>query len=170
MTDWTVRDERADDAPAIAALTESAFREAPHSSGAESAIVDRLRTDGDLVLSLVLTDADHRIVGHAAFSPVAIADGTAGWFGLGPVSVDPSHWRRGIGSALIRAGLDRLRGSGASGCVVLGEPAYYGRFGFRHDPRLSYPGPPPAYFQALAFAGEPPAGVVRYAPAFGANS
>ena len=164
----TIREERAGDASAIAALTEAAFRDAPHRSGTESAIVERLRSDGDLALSLVLVNADETIIGHAAFSPVTISDGTPGWFGLGPVSVIPLRQRAGIGTALIQAGLDRLRSRRARGCVVLGEPAYYGRFGFGHDPRLAHPGPPPEYFQALPFAEGPPAGTVRYAPAFAA--
>jgi len=167
MTAWTIRDERQGDEGAIAALTEAAFRQAPHASGTESAIVDRLRAAGDLALSLVLVDADEAIVGHGAFSPVTISDGASGWYGLGPVSVIPLRQRGGIGSALIDAGLGRLRESGAHGCVVLGEPEYYGRFGFRHEPRLVYPGPPAEYFQALVLAGPTPEGTVRYAPAFG---
>src|SRR5690606_7820921 len=113
---WTIRGERPGDEGAIAALIEAAFRDAPHASGTESAIVGRLRMAGDLTLSLVLTDADESIVGQIAFSPVAISDGTTGWFGLGPVSVIPLRQRAGVGSALIRAGLDRLRENGARGC------------------------------------------------------
>lgn len=167
MKPWTIREERPGDEGAIAALTEAAFRDAPHASGTESAIVDRLRMAGDLTLSLVLTDADDSLLGQIAFSPVAISDGATGWFGLGPVSVIPLRQRDGVGSALIRAGLDRLRENGARGCVVLGDPAYYGRFGFRHDPRLVYPGPPAEYFQAIVMAGPSPQGTVSYAPAFG---
>ena len=140
---WTIREERAGDASAIATLTEAAFRDAPHRSGTESAIVERLRSDGDLALSLVLVNADETIIGHAAFSPVTISDGTPGWFGLGPVSVIPLRQRAGIGTALIQAGLDRLRSRRARGCVVLGEPAYYGRFGFHPIPpeQITMPGP-----------------------------
>lgn len=163
---WSIRDERGGDEAAIAALTEAAFRETPHSSGTEAAIVGHLRADGDLSLSLVAETDDRAIVGHVAFSPVTIADGAPGWFGLGPASVIPLRQRAGIGAALIGEGLERLRKRGANGCVVLGEPAYYGRFGFRHDPRLSFPGPPPEYFQALAMTGPIPRGMVRYAPAF----
>lgn len=138
-----IREERPDDAGEIHALIEAAFRDAPYSDGTEAAIVDRLRADRALALSLVAVE--DRIVGHVAFSRVTISDGAVGWYGL----------------------LDRLRGIGARGCVVLGEPAYYGRFGFRHDPRLAFAGPPARYFQMLDFAGEPPAGLVRYAAAFG---
>ena len=107
------------------------------------------------------------LVGHVAFSPVTLSDGTARWYGLGPVAVSPRRQGEGIGTALVRQGLERLQAMEAGGCVVLGEPGYYGRFGFRHDPRLAFPGPPPRYFQMLAFGDEMPAGTVSYAPAFG---
>lgn len=164
---WHVREEAPGDAPAIAALTAAAFRDHPHGSGTEAAIVARLRADGDLALSLVAENMDRAIIGHIAFSPVAIADGARGWFGLGPVSVIPLRQRAGIGSALIRDGLRRLAESGAHGCVVLGDPAYYARFGFAHDPALTYAGAPAEYFQRLVLRGDPPRGPVRYAPAFG---
>lgn len=167
MTEWTVRDEALGDEAAIAAVTAAAFRGAPHSDGSEAAIIERLRAAGDLALSLVAVDADGAIVGHVAFSPVTISDGTPGWYGLGPVSVVPSRQGTGIGSSLIRAGLERLRSAGARGCVVLGEPAFYARFGFRHDPRLVFPGPPPEYFLRLVFAGPEPRGAVGYSRAFG---
>lgn len=163
---WTIRPEHAGDEAAIAALTVAAFREAPHSSGTEAAIVERLRTERNLALSLVAEDSNRAIVGHVAFSSVTISDGTSGWFGLGPVSVTPLRQRTGIGAALIREGLHRLMSMGARGCVVLGEPAYYARFGFRHDPKLVLPGPPPEYFQMLRFAGVEPVGTVVYSPAF----
>jgi putative acetyltransferase len=166
MSPWAARGERPGDEPAIAALTEAAFRDARHSRGNEAAIVGKLRAAGDLTLSLVLENADEAIVGHAAFSPVAIADGSRGWFGLGPVSVIPLRQRSGIGSLLIEQGLERLRAMGANGCVVLGDPSYYGRFGFRHDPGLVFAEAPAEYFQVLHFAGPMPTGRVSYAPAF----
>ena len=167
MTPWKIRDEQPGDEAAIAALTEVAFRNASHSDGNEAAIVGQLRTDGDLALSLVVVNEDEAIIGHAAFSPVTISDGAPGWYGLGPVSVIPLSQRAGIGSSLIEEGLARLRGMDARGCVVLGDPGYYGRIGFRHDPRLAFPGPPAEYFQVLVFAGAAPQGTIRYAPAFG---
>ncbi|QYU69233.1 N-acetyltransferase [Leptolyngbya sp. 15MV] len=163
----TIRPEAPGDEPAIHALTEAAFREVKHSDGSEAAIVDRLRADGDLALSLVALNLDHAIVGHVAFSPVTISDGSEGWFGLGPCSVIPTRQRTGIGSELIKAGLAELESRAARGVVLLGSPAYYGRFGFEHDPRLVYPGPPAEYFQRLVLAGDAPSGTVTYAPAFG---
>jgi putative acetyltransferase len=163
---WAIRLEMPGDAPAIAALTSAAFRDAPHSDGTEAVIVERLRAAGDLALSLVAGNMDGAIVGHVAFSPVAISCRTPDWYELGPVSVIPLKQRAGIGSALIREGLAALRRMGAGGCVVLGDPVYYRRFGFAHDPALAFPGPPAEYFQRLVLAGEAPAGTVRYAPAF----
>lgn len=168
MSEWAVRAERAEDAAAIAALTTAAFRNAPHGGGNEAEILQRLRADGDLAISLVAENADRAIIGHVAFSPVSLSDGSSGWYGLGPISVIPLRQRVGIGSALIEAGIARLQELFAAGCVVLGDPAYYARFGFWHDPALTYRGPPPEYFQCLALSEPPmPRGEVSYAPAFG---
>lgn len=166
MNAISIRPEETADIPAIFKLTEAAFRGMPHSDGDEQHIVDGLRSDGDLALSLVAEDAD-RVVGHIAFSPVTISDGAMDWYGLGPVSVWPDLHGQGIGSALIRRGLADLRALGARGVVLLGSPDFYARFGFAHDPALTYPGPPPEYFQMLAFQGDAPRGDVTYAPAFG---
>lgn len=89
------------------------------------------------------------------------------WFG--PISVSPAYQGMGIGAKLMNEALRRLRALGASGCVVLGEPAYYGRFGFRAEPTLVLPDVPPEYFQAVAFGGEIPTGAVSYHEAFEAR-
>ncbi len=162
-----IRPEQPGDERAIHALTEAAFRDMPYSDGDEQHVVDRLRSDGDLVLSLVATNMDEAIVGHIAFSPVTISDGTPNWYGLGPVSVIPSAQRGGIGAALIERGIADMRELGARGIVLLGDPEYYARFGFEHDPQLAYPGPPAAYFQRLVLEGKAPTGRVGYAPGFG---
>lgn len=160
-----IRAERAGDEAAIRDLTARAFADAAHSDGTEADVVDRLRVAGALTLSLV-AEQDGAIIGHAAFSPVTIDD-APGWYGLGPISVDPRRQSAGIGGALITEGFARLRTMGAPGCVVLGDPAYYARFGFAHDPVLTYPGPPPQYFQRIVFDGPAPAGIVTYHQAFG---
>ena len=160
-----LRDELASDAGAIHALTIDAFRDAAHRSGTEPFIVDALRRDGALSVSLVAV-RDGVIVGHAAASPVRIAGRDIGWHGLGPVSVAPRCQREGIGRRLVGAVLSRLRAQGAAGCVVLGDPAYYGRFGFHVSPSLRLPGVPGEYFQALPFGDAVPEGDVAYAPAF----
>ncbi|PAY03495.1 GNAT family N-acetyltransferase [Bradyrhizobium sp. UFLA03-84] len=161
-----IRDERPEDAAGISELTAAAFANAPHSSGTEARIVEALRQAGALTLSLLATSDDGRIVGHAAFSPVKIDRVAGRWYGLGPVSVTPELQRQGIGGALIRRGLDRLAALGAEGCVVLGDPAYYGRFGFVSDPALTYGGEPSRYFQRRVLKGDPPEGDVSYHPAF----
>jgi predicted N-acetyltransferase YhbS len=149
----------------IAAITSAAFGLATQSGGNEAAIVDALREAGALTVSLV-AEEQGRVVGHVAFSPVRVDGAEGRWFGLGPVSVLPERQRAGIGSALIRAGLERLRASGADGCVVLGDPAYYARFGFVSDPAVTYGGGASDHFRRLVFAGAAPVGDVAYHPAF----
>ncbi len=161
-----IRPERAADEGAIAELISEAFAGAGHSDGTEAAIVDRLREAGALRISLVAV-VDGKVAGHVAFSPVTIDGQHRGWFGLGPVAVTPNRQRSGVGVALICKGLEQLQEQGAYGCVVVGEPTYYGRFGFAADQCLTYPGLPPLFFQALAFSGDMPAGTVAYHPAFG---
>jgi putative acetyltransferase len=156
-----IRLEKSGDASAIRAVTKAAFRDAPYSDQTEARIVDALRNAGVLTLSLVAENGGD-IIGHAAFSPVRINRQERGWFGLGPVSVRPDRQSQGVGSAIVRDGLDRLEMMGAQGCVVFGDPAYYGRFGFVADPRLRYPGAPDGYFHRLVFTGEPPTGEVAY--------
>lgn len=170
MTEIAIREEQPGDEAIIHSLTAAAFRDMPFSDGDEPQLVDALRRDGDLALSLVAED-DARIVGHIAFSQVTICeggrDGPRDWYGLGPVSVWPELHHRGIGSALVRRGIADLRARGAAGVVLLGSPVYYARFGFVHAPQLRYPGPPPEYFQCLVLKGACPAGEVAYARAFG---
>lgn len=162
-----IRLETSTDAAAIRTVTEAAFASAEHSSGTEAAIVEALRGDGVLTLSLVAAD-DGACIGHAAFSPVTIGGAEGGWFGLGPVSVRPDRQRRGVGTALIRAGLERHGAQGARGCVVLGSPVYYRRFGFVADPAIRLEGVPPQYVQRLVLTGVAPQGLVAYHAAFGA--
>ena len=146
----TIRDERTGDEHEIDQIITAAFANHPHSDQREGWIVKRLRAGNALTLSLV-ADENGRLVGHIAFSPVQIDGASAGWHGLGPVAVRPEWQRQGIGSALIHAGLERLRKLGSNGCVVLGEPEFYERFGFRTDPRLWLDGVPPELFLVLPF-------------------
>ena len=161
-----IRDETPADAAAISALVTEAFAGAAHSSGTEAAIVEKLRDTDALTVSLLAVDGEI-LLGHVAISPVSIA-GSNGWYGLGPVSVRPENQRNGIGSALIRAALQRIEAMGADGCVVVGEPDYYGRFGFVHRAAITLGEVPPPYLQALAFRGTLPTGEVHYHPAFAA--
>lgn len=163
-----IRKEASTDVAAIEAVTVAAFQNAAHTSHTEQFIVAALRDAGQLSVSLV-ADNDGAVIGHVAVSPVTISDDTAGWLGLGPVSVAPDHQGQGIGARLMAQALAELRASGASGCVVLGEPGYYSRFGFKAEPSLVLPGVPPEYFQAVLFSGSLPSGVVSYHESFAAQ-
>ncbi|NTJ67303.1 N-acetyltransferase [Agrobacterium rhizogenes] len=160
-----IRAEEPEDIETIHAITSAAFEGEAHSSGMEAAIIDALRTAGALTLSLVAVENDE-IVGHVAFSPVTIESGAEEWFGLGPVSVRPDRQDRGIGKALIENGLAQLSARGANGCVVLGDPRYYTRFGFTSDETLHYADVPTGYFQRILFKGPAPKGAVVYHAGF----
>lgn len=164
----TIRPETPADIEVIRALTEAAFRNAPHSDQTEAVIVHRLRETGAMTLSLVAARPDGTILGHVAFSPVSVESGEADWYGLGPISVWPQFQRQGIGTALVRDGLRRLEALGAKGCVLLGDPAFYGRFGFTSDEALTYRGLPAQYVQRLVMAPPAPKGELTYHPAFAA--
>ena len=160
-----IRQERADDVDDIGRVTAEAFAPMPFGDGTEAGLIEALRAAGALAVSLVAT-VDDALVGHVAFSPVTISDRPSSWYQLSPLSVAPPMQRRGVGGALIASGLDRLRQLGAGGCVLLGNPDYYGRFGFVSDPALTYQGRPNRYFQRLMLNGSPVAGDVRFHPVF----
>jgi putative acetyltransferase len=164
----TLRDETPADVNAIAELTIAAFRTLEISHHTEQFIVAALRAAKALTISLV-AEADGRVIGHIAFSPVAISDGTRNWYGLGPVSVLPEHQRRGVGKALIAEGLRRLQVMGAQGCCLVGHPDYYRQFGFRNPPELVLEGVPPEVFFALPFDGRMPCSTVAFHEGFGAD-
>ncbi|HCF24497.1 MULTISPECIES: N-acetyltransferase [unclassified Novosphingobium] len=168
MTEFTIRPEVPGDEAAIHELVKCAFAPMPFSEGDEQDLVDALRGDGDLVHSLVAVDPAGTIIGHISFSPVTIDAQASGWFQMAPVSVSPEVQRTGIGSALIETGIARLRADGAAGVAVVGNPAYYERFGFRVfeglAPASEHDAP---YFRAMVLAGSAPRGILRYARAFG---
>ena len=121
----TVRLEKLEDVEAVRRVNHQAFE-----TQAEGGLVDLLRSRGKLVASLVAEDGD-RLVGHIAFSPVNISSSPKlRGVGLGPMAVVPDSQRQGIGSELVRAGLDRCREMGYDYAAVLGHPEYYPRFGF----------------------------------------
>ena len=163
----TVRAQEWDEHKRIASVITRAFAGHPHSDGSEAAIYERLFACLETVASYVAVTDTGRIVGHIVFSEVRINGQPCRWCGLGPLSVLPRWQRRGVGCALVEEGLAGLRRMNWDGCVVLGDPAFYGRFGFRHDPRLVYPGPPPEYFQRIVLNGRKPQGEVSYSRAFG---
>lgn len=166
MTNVTIRAEQAADIAAIERITVLAFRDVQHSDQSEHEIVNRLREAGALTISLVAEVAG-QVIGHVAISPVEITDGSCNWYGLGPVSVVPEQQSRGVGSQLIFTALAQLQQSGAAGCVVLGEPGYYQRFGFRPEADLVLADVPAEYFQARAFTTTIPRGFVHYHSGFG---
>lgn len=165
-----LRPETEHDVDRIDAVTREAFKGQPLSDGSEPGIVMSLRRAGALTLSLV-AELGGDVVGHVAFSPVTISDGSSDWYGLGPVSVDPAWQGKGIGSTLIWAGLQRLEQLGGRGCVLVGDPVYYKRFGFAADSRLVYEGVPAEHFLVRPTPDEAvPTGTVTYHPAFGGDA
>ncbi len=163
-----IRDETLADAAAITDVTAAAFDTLEISSHTEQFIVEALRAAGALTLSLV-AEMDGRVVGHIAFSPLVMSDGTPGWYGLGPISVLPAYQRMGIGKALIWEGLSRLKGLGAKGCCLVGHPDYYPQFGFKNVAGLVLEGVPPEAFFALSFDGRFPQGYVTFHEGFTAQ-
>ena len=165
----TIRRETDSDVDAITDLTIAAFKDLKISNHTEQFIIEALRTAKALTISLV-AELDARVIGHIAFSPVAISDGTPGWYGLGPVSVLPEYQRQGIGKALIEEGLSRLRDMNAQGCCLVGHPEYYRQFGFTNTPQLVLENVPPEVFFALSFDGNTPQGTVTFHDGFKADS
>jgi len=155
-----IRDEEPGELPAIRGVVEAAFGQRQ-----EADLVDRLRADGDGVLSLVAVDGG-KVVGHVLFSEMTAPFRA---LALAPVSVVPERQRSGIGSRLIRAGLSRAEEDGWVGVFVLGEPDYYGRFGFdavrARGFESPYAGP---YLMVRALGRELPVttGTIGHAPAF----
>ena len=163
-----IRPERGGDAAAIRRVHETAFPTA-----AEADLVERLRAGGKAVIALVAEDAGS-IVGHILFSPVALEPlaGTVG-LGLAPVAVLPDHEKHGVGRRLIQNGLAECRAWGAGFVVVIGDPPYYGRFGF--EPAQQYglrneygAGEAFMVFELNSGALPPPGTLVKYAPEFSA--
>jgi putative acetyltransferase len=163
-----IRDETDADVSAITEVTIAAFKTLEISNQTEQYIIEALRAAKALTVSLV-ADLDGRVIGHIAFSPVTMSDGSRNWYGLGPVSVWPDHQRQGVGKALISEGLSRLKALDAQGCCLVGHPGYYKQFGFENVPGLVHEGVPPEVFFALAFGGHRPQGYVSFHEAFGAS-
>ena len=167
-TKIVIRSEIDTDVNAIADVTVAAFRSLEISNHTEQFIIDALRASKALTISLV-AELDGRVIGHIAFSPVTISDGTRNWYGLGPVSVLPEYQRQGIGKALVLEGLSRLKALNANGCCLVGHPDYYRKFGFKNIPGLVVEGVPPEVFFALSFNGHFPKGTVIFHEGFKAD-
>jgi len=164
-----LRAETEADVGAITDVTVAAFKSLEISRHTEQFIIMALRAAQALTVSLI-AEADGRVVGHIAFSPVMVSDGTQNWYGLGPVSVLPPYQRQGIGKSLVREGLSRLKDIHARGCCLVGHPEYYRQFGFENMPGLEVEGVPQKYFFALPFVGQHrPQGTVTFHDAFKAS-
>ena len=164
----TIRSETGSDENAIGNVTAAAFRTLEISSHTEQFIIEALRAAKVLAVSLV-AETNDEIIGHIAFSPVTISDGTPRWYGLGPVSVLPAYQRQGIGKALIQEGLSRLKAMNAQGCCLVGHPDYYRQFGFQNPSSLVVDGAPPEVVFALSFDGRYPRGTVTFHEGFKAD-
>ena len=165
---FVIRSETGADVSAIAEVTVAAFRTLEISNHTEQFIIAALRAAKALTVSLV-GEVDGRVIGHIAFSPLTISDGTRNWYGLGPVSVLPEYQRQGVGKALIQEGLSRLKDMNAKGCCLVGHPDYYRKFGFKNMPELVLEGVPQEVFFALSFDGHTSQGTVTFHDAFKAN-
>lgn len=166
-----IRTETPEDLAAIHAIEAAAFKGEAHAE-----LVNRLREDGALLLSHV-AELDGALVGHAAYSPLTITDGDSVFQlpALGPIAVDPPVQGRGIGSALVRAGLNAMRELGYGLLFLVGSPRYYPRFGFQPAQPLGFssdyvePGGPHEHFMVALLEERAPAhvrGHVRFHPAF----
>ena len=160
-----IRKENPSDIDAIAEVIKAAFEDHPSSQKTEQFIVRDLRAAGAMALSL-LAEIGGRVVGHIAFSPVTISDGTTNWHALGPVSVLPDFQGHRIGTALVDNGLALLTSMGGKGCALVGLPTYYNRFGFKNHPQLIHDGVPPQVFVAKPLSGRVPSGTVAFHQAF----
>ena len=163
-----IRTETSADIDAITKVTTAAFETLQISNHTEQFIIEALRAARALTVSLV-AEVDGRVVGHIAFSRVTISDGSRNWYGLGPVSVLPEYQRKGIGKALIREGLSRLKDLNAQGCCLVGHPDYYRKFGFDNVAGLVHEGVPQEAFLALSFDGHTPQGTVTFHEGFKAD-
>lgn len=150
---------------AIRELTRDAFRTMPFADGDEHELIDALRSAGALTVSLV-AEHDDCIVGHIAIAPASAADHSTDWYAIGPVSVSPGFQRRGVGTRLVNAGLQRLIGRRAQGCILTGDPAYYLRFGFRVAAALAPEGEPAEFFMVKQLGETAPQSPFRFHPAF----
>lgn len=168
MMNFLIRDEENTDHGVVSDVTRSAFETLEISNHTEQFIIDALRSAGALAVSLV-AEVDGLVVGHIAFSPVTVTDGTKGWYGLGPVSVLPDYQRKGIGKALIQKGLTRLKDLKAKGCCLVGHPKYYRQFGFQNVDGLVHEGVPKEVFFVLSFEGKFPQGKVMFHQGFQAD-
>jgi len=163
-----IRKETQADIEVITEITKLVFENHPYSRNTEQFIINALRAANALTISLV-AEIDGKLVGHIAFSPVTFSDGSKNWYGLGPISIRPACQKQGIGTKLVNEGLNLLKDLGAEGCVLVGDPKYYIRFGFKSPNELKHEGVPQENFLALPFCNRIPKGTVQFHRAFSAT-
>ncbi|MBW3694217.1 N-acetyltransferase [Vibrio sp. T187] len=162
-----IRTEAPADILAVDRLLKSVFE-----TEAEAKLVMSLRENSHLTLSLVACADDGEVIGHAMFSPVLLQGEDYNWQGLAPLAVKAEHQNQGIGGSLVKEGLSSLAEFGYPGCVVLGDPNYYGRFGFKAASLFNFDckwDVPEGAFQAVelaegSFSGK--SGTIEYSPEF----
>jgi putative acetyltransferase len=160
-----IRPETANDYAAIRNILIAAFANHPYSHQTEHLIVEALRAANALTVGLV-AEVDGNVVGHIAFSPIKINGVDCMWFALGPIAVLEDFQRQGIAKGLIEEGLRVIRSLCAQGCVLVGDPAFYNRFGFHNNPALVMEGVPPENFMCLSMTEQIPHGHVMHHAAF----
>ena len=166
----TISDDCDGYAAEIARIVEAAFRAEYGKGDGEAALIETLRRAGDVIAEFVAVD-DGAVVGHAMFSRMGVDPARRRIAALGPVCAHVDRQNAGIGSALIRAGLETCREHGVGAVVVLGDPDYYGRFGFSSakvkNIACAFAGP---HLQAFELVPGALDGVtaLAYAPAFSA--
>lgn len=165
LTQPIIRPESLADRPAIAEVIEKAFWGKPYAEGDEAELVDKLRESNALSVSLV-AELSGRVIGQIVFSPAVASDGSDGWFALGPLAVLPDYQGKGIGSKLVRCGLNALAKLDAHGCILVGDSEYYSRFGFELSPLNAPHDEPPDHFMVKVLAGPLPQGVIAFHEAF----
>ncbi|SLN59987.1 GNAT family N-acetyltransferase [Pseudooctadecabacter jejudonensis] len=149
---YKIRQEKEGDAAAIRDVVAQAFKGKSFEDPDDPVIVERLRDDGSLVLSLV-AEAGGEVIGQVALSPAKIGDSP--YLCLGPIAVLPGHQGKGIGSDLMGHALGVARVYGRDGVVLMGDPKYYSRFGFKRVAAITYEGEGADYIQVLPFGADP---------------
>ncbi len=167
-SEFEIRPERSDDVDAISELITSAFVGMPYADGDEAELVEALRAQNALSVSLV-AELDGTIVGQVAFSPARAPGGIPGWYALGPVAVLPARQGAGIGSMLVRTGLEAVTALDAMGCILTGDLAFYSRFGFESAPESAPSGEPSEFFMVKLLRGQLPVGAIHFHEAFGGD-
>lgn len=169
MPAFTIRPEQANDYEVIYDITKRAFAPMPFSEGDEQDLINRLRDNDALEISLV-AQIGSDIVGHIAFSKAfpenETAKDEADFYTLGPIAVEPKLQRSGIGSALIYAGINMLREREAKCCILIGNTDYYQRFGFETAPHLCPKGEPADHYMILPLALKNIDSIIGFHPLF----